>query len=307
MSNPEKSIINNYSVTTQKLSQLTDVTHFVNGENLYLVEVVKDRNKKRSAVVTNEVLREILGNPANMHNIIKESDTNLHIMLVKEDFLENLTSLGRYKHTLVYQVGNNNTQYNEGDSLSQDYFNDANKEGYKFIQSVANTHHKHIYKTGDGKIYMEPIVLDSGYSNINDTTYFLDDFVEHLSKRDDIAFLTYLGRWDKHKPTLLKCPLKGDEKDIGGVIYDIEHHLEEGESQPSEKETITVVYYPKQDDIKKILAWNDDIDGRKKENLKRKMYFLDVYITKDLLGGQQFVQNPPELEEVDLPKRKFKH
>lgn len=307
MRNPEQSMVGQYSVTTQRLSQLTDVNHFVNGEDLHVVEVVKGHNKKRNAVVSTQLLHEILENPAHIDKIVKTAKHTESVMLVNDDFLHNITQYGRYKNSFLRQFSDSPNNYDEGNMISSDYFNDIKSNKYHFIQYVENSHDKHIWQKGDGPIYMEPIILDSGYANINDDTYFLDDLVEHLSHRDDIAFLTHLGRWDKETVGLLKCPLKGNEKGIGGVIYDIEHHLEEGDATPAEKETISVVYYPKQEDSKKIIAWHEEIDGRTPENRKRNIYFLDLFIIKDMLGGQQFLQKPPELTEAELPKRKFKH
>ena len=307
MSNPEKSMVGQYSVTTQRLSQLTDVSHFVNGEDLHVVEVVKDHNKKRNAVVSTQLLHEILENPSHIDKIVKKAKHTESVMLVNDDFLDNLTQYGRYKHNFLRQFSATPNSYDEGNMISNDYFNDVKNSNYHFVQYVENSHHKHIWQKGDGTIYMEPVILDSGYAEINDVTYFLDDLVEHLSHRDDIAFITHLGRWDKQDTTLLHCPLQGHEKGIGRVIYDIEHHLEEGDSDPAEKETISVVFYPKQEDIKKIVAWNEEIDGRTPENVKRKLFFLDRFIIRDMLGGQAFLQRPPEVEEDNLPKRKFKH
>lgn len=298
----KKEQVKGYLIKSVLLSDRIDVSHFNHGNELHIVEV-SNKNTKKSQVVTSQILEYILINPQDFDNIIKNSFEQQPIYLVKTGFLEDLSKYGLRNSYLRKLENQNNNQYDE--MISKSILADSTDAQFEFIQLVPNFHQKQVWKNTKGNIYIEPFILNK-YAQLENETYFLDDLVEHLSHRDDIAFMTYMGRWDREQSTILYGPLSGNEKGIGGVISDIEHHLEEGESEPLEKECINLIYYPKNEQINQILNWNPNVDGRSPENMKKQTYNIERYIVKDILGGQKFLQNPPEIE-IETPKRKFKH
>lgn len=291
----------NITIKTTPLSDLTNVDNFVDGDNLSVVEVYQYDKLLQARVVNNNEAIAISKNPESIQSVFNNTNV-LPILLVKSEYLDYMAKYGR----LSMYTDEGEKVSPPKDSISNKYVENANNNQYQFIQMVPNNHSVQIWKSSEGKIYSQPFILDYLYGKISDTYFHLDDFVEKLSHRNDIAFLTYTECFAKEPVGILPCPLKGDENGIGGVINEIEHHIEEGESWPQEKETVTVIFYPSQEDLKKILSWNRDEEIKKPEVKKRRLYNVEQFIIEDILGGKEFLQHPI-VEEEETPKRKFKH
>lgn len=177
---------------------------------------------------------------------------------------------------------------------------------FTFVKLIENYNSKFAWLDIEGKIHCEPFVINgSPISELHNTKYFLDDFAEELSHRNDIAFITHTGRWEKHPPTILFAPLTGNEPTIGGVISEMEHHIEEGESWPEETEELSIIYYPNENNIQQLIEFNPGIQGKLPENKNKGNYFVERLILNIILGGEKFLIHPPQEEEVIV--RKFRH
>ncbi len=166
-----------------------------------------------------------------------------------------------------------------------------------------------LYEDVNGKLYCSPITLEHNRANLHDGNYFIDDFLEKLSKRDDVALCSF--DHSNNQSTFIKCPLVEDSsvsKLLGKVIYDIEHHLEENEEAPIEKEGFTIKYYPQQDEIKKIKDFYHSFHHINEERMlyyKEKIYNIQEFIVRKILCGDEFYKHHPK-EEIII-KRKFKN
>ena len=176
---------------------------------------------------------------------------------------------------------------------------------FTLIQIIKNPNYFFAWKEMDGKIRSEPITIKGdSKSELHNSKYFLDELAEHLSQRNDISFLTHTGRWERSKSTLLDAPLKGDEPSIGGIISEIEHHLEENDPTPSDTEEMTILYYPTPENVEQLILFNCQIEGKKPENYEKRNYFVERYILNEILGAKAFLK-APIVEPIKV--RKFKH
>lgn len=174
-------------------------------------------------------------------------------------------------------------------------FNDAvskeQKSGYEPFELVKGTDPM-VLRDAQGVLYVEPYKMNYHEGKLNDARYYLDDFAEYLSTRDDVGFLTYQNSYEEG--TVLNAPLSGSEPGIGRIISDIHHHLEEGEDMPQEREEINLVYYPPQHLVEELMNW---------KRQEGKIYTVEEYILKEHLGGDKFLKVPDPAPAV----RKFKN
>lgn len=222
-------------------------------------------------------------------------------MLIKQKSLDLIEKYGKLPY--LAQLDNQDpTKY-----ISKNLKEDLENPEYTIIEMIDNPNLKFAWRDLKGKLHCEPFILNQYImSELDNIHYHLDEFAEKLSQRHDVAFITYTERWSDNKSTLLFAPLKGDEKDIGGVINEITHHLEEGDAEPLEKEEINLIFYPNSENIEKVLFFAQNVEGRTSENTRRHVFFVERFIVRDILGGEEFYIDPnPPIEEK--PKRKFKH
>ena len=163
--------------------------------------------------------------------------------------------------------------------ISKNPLTDLQNNEFVIIELIENPNHKLAWKDKKAKLHCEPFILTSHImSELDDAHYHLDELTQMLSLRSDVAFITYTARWAEKESSLLFGPLLGNEEGIGGIINDINHHLEEGDSEPEEKEEINLVFYPTSKNMEQVLFFDSQIDGRKPENLKRKVLFVERLI-----------------------------
>lgn len=293
---------NSYEIESRPLSELVDTTHFKNGENLHLISYKNETNvsgfinknniQKVERVISKDSLEKICANPADFSNIVKNDDSYIYYM--GKDYLSYVAIYGENENfTRLMGV-----EYRPMDSfIKKECFSNQNNDLYEFIQFVPNENHMRVWCNSNGELTTQPIIFDYIGANLDNENYYLDELVEYLMTRDDVAFITDTNSWSSNRSNFLKCPLKGDEKGIEGIISDIPgYNAEEGRD-----ETITLVYYPKAEDISKIMNWKRD------ENDKTaRIWNQENYIVRDILGCDKFSKKPVIVEEPAVPKRKFK-
>lgn len=262
--------------------------------NLFVVEYYLVSNQaKKTTIIANQNTLETL----------KEGKTDIneyHYMLVKSSTLDMIRKYGKLPFLAAIDKQSTVKEF------SKNPVQDVNNDEFEIIERLENPNNKLAWKDKSLTLNCEPFILTSHImSELDDAHYHLDDFAEKLSKRSDVAFITYTERWSEHEEGLLFAPLNGDEKGIGGVINEITHHLEDGDSEPEEQEEINLVFYPSSTNLEQVLFFDRDKEGRLPQNRNRGVYFVDRFIVRDILGGHEFYIEPEKPEET--PKRKFKH
>lgn len=282
------------------ISKKTDTTSF--SDLSYFFVNYLGKNKKEFNQILNENQFQNLINDTSFEYNYKET-----IFLAKKEFLPLIQKYGYHSFDIHYRLHHREeSPFNIRDMLltSKISEDDLTNNEYTLIKFVENPNNKTVLMDLDGKLYCEPFLIDGGSIGcLHNDKYDLDSFAEELSHRNDIAFVTYKGRWEQEKSTLLFAPLNGNEPSIGGIISDIEHHLEEGEVAPPESEEITLLYYPNEENTKMLIDFDSQIHGKTAENMKNQNYFVERYILNNILNGKKFLLHPIEEEK---PKRKFK-
>jgi hypothetical protein len=295
--------VNGFCIRYAPLSSFVDVSKFIDGDKFFMVEV-KNEHELRSHICVQKNLDKLLQEPQSIKGKLNTIETDHYIWLVKNEFLDSLTKYGWHLARYLREL-EGVPKKDPLEDISKDNFKDFSSPEYQFVQCIPNEHNKQTFMNSKGEYFMTPFSLDYNEADLHDETYLIDDFVEHLSHRDDVAFLANMDRWANKPAKIFHCPLKGDEEDIDGIISDYEHHLEDGETKTAETEKFDLVYYPKKEDIEKILKWSQRVEPYTPEGRKWETYNIYRYIAQDILGGKQFFKYPPQ-DEVEPPKRKFK-
>lgn len=288
---------NNLHVQYLKVSDLIDTTAF--SEYNYFLVKHQEKGKDVSYFLDeNQFFKLVEGQP-----VIRDWQDS--VLLMKNEYLDIIPQYGFYQMESLYKLNREDSPPKRENIFSNDNEKDVFNEEYTLVKMIKNPNSKVAFMNLNGDIFCEPFIIDGApICELNDAKYHLDELAENLSKRKDVAFITYTGRWAKEKSTMLGCPLNGNEPGIGGVISEMTHHLEEGESQPLEKEEITLLYFPNKYNIEYLLNFDSQVEGRLPENLKNKNYFVERYILNEILQAKDFLIDPPE---VEVKVRKFKN
>ena len=288
---------NNLELQYLNISQIIDTTAF--SEFNYFLVKHEEKGKEVSYFVDeNQFFKLVEGEP-----IVRDWQDS--VWLIKNEYLDIVPQYGFYQMEYLYALNKEDTPPKRDNMFSKNFEQDLTNEEYSLIKMIKNPHSKIAFMNLDGEIFCEPFIIDgSPICQLNDAKYHLDELAENLSHRNDVAFITYTGRWNKEKSSLLGGPLTGNEPGIGGIISNMKHHLEEGEAQPAEKEEMTVLYFPNQTNVEYLLKFDSGVEGKSPENVKAKNYFVERYILNEILEAKQFLINPPE---VEVKVRKFKH
>jgi hypothetical protein len=290
----------NYQIEYIKLSDVTNVDNFINGNNLYIVEVKNASNTILNYVISLKTLEKILDAPSKSHEIIRvDSLTNkTSIYLIKQEYLDDIALYGGIKGAFLRKIDGKEESLPKG-YASTSFIEDMHSKDYQFVQYSRSEHYQDLWTNTEGKVYTSPIMIDYRKGNASDENYYLDELAESLSKRSDVSFIAYNGNY-VNDAMILHAPLKGDEEHIGGIISDIEHHLEDGESKPEAKEELTIIYYPTPEALEKILKWSI-----REEGTKQGIYNIESFVLNKILGSEAYLKAP--LVNPEPPKRKFKH
>lgn len=295
--------LNNATIQAQRI--MLEENHF--GEPIYAC--------KKLNAITERLEEEFIISEKTLNKMIEEGKFNkvnelYEYCLIDKKVLENFTKVGlnRWLKEITNRASSDNKPLMK-ESLTTIYIGNHLLDdnfciGKIYLLNEEANIGTRVIKTEDGKEHVEPILMLENYrTGINDQDYKLDDLVESLSQRDDVALITYLDSFEhRNKEKIIPCPIKGNEEGLGYVIYDIQHHLEDGETPPLEKETVSFVYYPKKEDLDKIKSFTLK-DERRQEYVDREIYSLERFIVKDVLGLHEFSIKPVEEKE---PERKFK-
>lgn len=298
---------NNYSIEYIPLSEVTNINKFIDGDKRSLVKYNKQTtitghaasqvSYSKQLLVHNEVLNKILANPENFEKIIDNKD-NINknpILLVMDEFINVYREQGVYG--IPNQILGEKDAAKPHDFTESNVFDNANQPGFQFIQFIENKNSVRAVMDKEGKFTVEPMLFDYIGADLNNGAYELDSLVEHLMKRDDVTFVVE-ERFSYNKNKLLKCPLKGDEDGLSDIISDIPSY----NADEDKNESIQIIYYPKAEDIPKIMNWE-----MSNEDQKNKAFTLERFIVQNILGCQKFRKdNAPEPDEPEVPKRKFK-
>lgn len=288
---------NNLQIEYMNVSEKIDTTAF--SEHTYFL-VKHQENGQEVAYFLKDTEFEKL-----INGQVVDRDWHDSPLLIKKDMLNLIEKYGFYQLSYLYELDNKSKAPKRDKMFSNDIEKDLNNPEFELVKMVKNVNFKFAWMNLDGDLKCEPFILSGcAKAELHNNKYHIDDLAEYFSHREDIAFVTYTGRWDRDKSTLLKAPLTGKEDSIGGIISEMEHHLEEGESAPAESEEMTIVYYPNKNNIKKLIEFDSQIEGRLSENKITRNYFVERYIINEVLGAKQFLIEPPQ-EEVKI--RKFKH
>lgn len=300
---------NDYTVEHVPLSDIIDVTNFLNGNKTHIIKYNKkttitatgQENKESSftkqALVSNEVLNKILANPENFEKITENNEafSNNPIVFVKNEFIDIYKAQGIY--TVIDQMMGNKDGPKPNDFREMNVFDNVNEPGHIFVQFIENKNSLRVIKDKDNNFIGEPMNFDYIGAKLDNGSYDLDVLVEYLMQRDDVAFVTS-DKYSYNKNRLLKCPLKGDEEGVQDIISDIPHY----NAEEDRTEYISIVYYPKSEDVLKMMNWT-----MSEQDKKNQVYGVDTYAVQILLGCQQFRKDvEPESSEPEPPKRKFK-
>lgn len=305
--NTEYTVATQYKINYEKLSDLTNVEHLVEGDNLYVFNLhikkvttglyEKESKEVITKIVEKELLDKICEHPENYDELEKQYHSSNPVLLVKKEFLPIFTQYGQYN--FVETLGIKDIETHVSTFMSKDFIKDAKNDNYEFIQYLKNDHSYITIVDVEGTKYMEPIMMDYIRGQLSNEHYYLDELVEHLITRNDLAFMVQ-GKGYRDK-VLLNGPLKGNEKGIDKIIEDIPGY----NADENSTEYINVIYYPKNEDINKLLSWTEHGE----DNHKKQIYDMASFAVKEILGGLNFTKKivVEENNDVVIPKRKFKH
>lgn len=302
--NEEFTTKNSYKLESFKLSRVTNVSNFNNGDNIYAIKfedskkVIGSINEenffKKEMILSKQTVEEICENPHDFQLIVKKDNTNIYF--ISKEFIPYFSNYGeRFHLNEIYDIKNKEME----DFINSNCFNNPKDNTSEFIQLVNNKNHLKIWKTSDGELHTQPIMLDYIRAKLDNETYDLDLLVEHLMKRDDVAFLINKNTYgsSKNKTKILSCPLTGKENGVEEIINDIPYY----NASESMTESISLIYKPKSKDIEKIMNWEMPIN-----NETNMIWNLETYILNDLLNCITCSKVPTIIKESVCPKRKFK-
>lgn len=306
-------ITNNYEVEVQKLGEVMEVGVFETDNEAMELVAVGIRNRREttglnasshesywSAIMEKWVADKICAKPEDYETIlnqeIQHDQTSVYNMLSYET-LSNLRQYGRIEQ--LYKFDGKEIKYASDEEKCDmlELVRTPNHNGHALCRFVRNRQLHHVWQTAAGQYVANPFLLDYIEANLDNGTYHLDELTEHLSHLDNVAFIANERQYSSYDAVLLKAPLKGNEKHINSIIHDIPSYNADDERN----ESITVVYYPTQEEIEVIMNWQQD----KNDKARRNMYNVSRYIVQEILGGKNYLKHPaPEVEQT-VTRRKF--
>lgn len=298
---------NIYEIQSSPLSQVTDVSHFINGDNLFVISYTKtttitgsfvsSSKENKQNVVTKECLDALVKEPHLYNDFIKSFAQENPISFVKSNFKENFKKYG-WNESLIELDGKSKKDIipdGNFDKMNSKVFDESHNSDYEFVQFIKNPNHFRVFIDKEGTLFTEPQIYDYIGANLDNGNYHLDELVEHLSQRNDVAFITApnSSRYSKSSQ-LLQCPLSGNEPGINNIIDDIpSYNAEEGKD-----ETICLVFKPNTEQTKSMMQWEQKNNSH--------IWNLDNFVVRVLLDCEKFRIQPVAQVESVVPKRKFK-
>lgn len=268
----EYKTLTNYTLEYKSLSTITNVSHFENSKDLYVVKlgieqiITGDKNSQSTHVwekiINQEFIEKLNENISQYEVLAKQYTLPKDTLLVNKEFLSILKQYGNDNY--IFKL-DSLAEKNLNDFISKTPYTDIDKEDMILIQSIGTVYGKKVYKDIHNMLYIEPFRFNYVDGNLDNDTYDLERLVNHLSKRDDITFILE-GR---HK-AVAKCPITDENVQIVQSIPSYNRTEERTHS-------ISFIYYPKQEDIMEIMAL--DIQDS---------YKLNKLIINEILQGKYF-------------------
>lgn len=289
---------NGLSIQYLNLSEVIDTSSF--SDLAYFIVEYVDGGKKMSQILDENQFQSLSQGKS------FEYDWYNAVYFMHNEGLSLIEKYGFMSLERFYEMANNQPSPIKRADLFSKNLQNYTDPNFQLVKRIENYALKFAWQDLKGYFHCEPFTLNgSPMSELHNAKYFLDEFAEDLSHRNDVAFLTYTGRWENKPSTLLFAPLTGEEQSIGGVISEMEHHIEDGESYPEETEELNLLYYPNQNNIQQLIEFHPAIHGREPENKKKDNFCVERFIINTILNGEKFLIHPPVEEEVII--RKFRH
>ncbi|NCQ50302.1 hypothetical protein GW796_00065 [archaeon] len=164
------------------------------------------------------------------------------------------------------------------------------------MQFIQNKNNLRVWGDINGNLFLDPQIYNYIGANLSNGEYHLDELVEFLMSREDVAFITNSesSRYANNSK-LLQCPLSLSNPSLSEIISDIPSY----NSKEGNDETICLVFTPNTEQIKKMMNW----EIKKETNY---IHNLENYVIRELLGCEKFRKVPVVEVEPVVPKRKFK-
>ena len=286
------------NIKYELLSKYRNINNFDGKSPLYIV--TEDTNEKVShSILTEESLNHLLE-----HGKPKPYDSNDFVyFLIKKDGLDHLKKYGWHNSQFLSSL-NKVPDKNKTEFMKREIEDIKSNDNYVVVESKYSDWGT-IWKSEDGNYHLEPLCLSWYNVSISNKKYYLDELVEHLSVKENLAFITKVNSWPRGQEGLIYTPIKGDEKDIGTVIHDIEHHLEEGDEYPiDETESVSVIYFPDHKNVELIKELVDLSRNSERLDRKNKIFNVQEHVMINILEGKKFLKIP---ENKEVNKRKFKN
>lgn len=296
-SKKEQFIKNQYNMEYYSLSDYIDVSNLEEGNQLYLFSMEqittitnlgdKKNSKKFQQILNQKQLDYVLENPHLTQSIPKKATT---VTLVRKEILEDYR---KYGHNDYLRGQNPKKEYPELDFLKDIHSPEVFVVEYK---SATTLNFKSVFKTSTNEYYCEPFSLNYSNAELHDGKYHLDELIEHLSTKNNLAFCIDVNR----KPQLITTPFNDKTENIEKIIEDIpSYNISE-----KEKEAIHIIYYPTTEELMKLKQW--DNPENKEYNKNKEIYTIERFILSEILGASNYIKVPLKNEEPLIPARKYK-
>lgn len=289
-----------YDVEYEPLSKFTNVEHFENGSDMFVINVNEktiktgfyknNTSSNHQAIVSKEHLDAILAEPEDLRNLNSKFKYKTSIELVDKNYTAYLSEIG-FRCSILEKINKDKKEPAKPDNV----WDNANDSAYEFVEMMDRD--SGLCKDSRGNMFMSPIRFDYINGTFDNEKYHLDELVEHLSKRDDIAFIT--DENNSFKAKLIKAPFTGKEKDLNKIISEIPYY----NASEGRTESICVIYYPKTKDLLKIMAWNMK-DPSFSQELRSRLYDEKQFIASQIFSADQFQKSFVVVQESK--KRKYK-
>lgn len=291
-----------------QLSKYLKSNEYINGEDIYLVQIVDkckisgDINSfeeiKKEGFVSKEDLPKVTENISKYSQDPNIGDQPLPPLSKKNNGVNTvyLVDRGFIEHYTKYGIEGYDRNAKRGEEkliseyIVRNVFENITErsDNHIFIQLKESPMGFRYIETETGDKYLPSFYLSYIEGTIDNSEYKLEEFAEHLLNNFNIDFKKDIG----NKPILNSKSLL-EEKDLAGIIKSIPHYNQDGDRT----ETIEINYYPTKEETDKIIKANLKYGGN--------MWDGRQFIVREILGGKHFTIKPPE-PEPQVKKNKFR-
>lgn len=293
-----------------KLSNLTDVSHFDNGDDLYLIKITDKESKigdvsdsqthTKEAIVTSKDLEDITQNISKfandqsiggyaLPNVSKRDNGIGAISLVDRGFLEHYKKYGIDGYDRNCKRGEEKTSRHYVVESIWDTLKENKTTGDKIFVQLKESPMKFDYiETSEGEKVLPSFYLSYIEGQLDNREYKLEDLAEHLLKNFDVDFYK-----ESRNHTSINSKNIQNEKDLSGIIKSIPHYNQDD----GRTECLEIRYYPTKEESEKIIKSN--------VHLTNDMWDKNQFIVREILGGRSFSVEPVKNDNFTR-KNKFR-